>query len=427
MSVSSKPTTRRTPSASTQHTQSTPSAKTTVSTAAQTSKPNLVLPKYPSKTEETKMVQANPFGNSNQPSGLSTVPKGQSQNGQIERGRPSSGGAKTTLTSSGGASREWDPLISKKSGSVNGQIGQAVDKTASLRSAAGKAGTDAVQTNANQLETKHLTNESRVGEKDQPLRTVVTSEGKQVHVRDKKWQQHSTQYFGKEQRAASEVGFQETPGRVLQPSPNPKAPTTTPVKNAVLTQGGKELGPYQEHIFAMDKKGQIYSSDKPTSTDPSRTIQLEGNRRADVHHSSFLKGKGVAGAGELKTARDGTLGTLTDRSGHYEPTPKQTLQTMNELEKKGVNLQNTKFEMHRGPNVTTGMAEEFRQGAGSESLFKARHAVADQIKANGAGVRNTLNSAADTRALDVALKTTQSTPVANTVQSTPVRKKRNYG
>ena len=53
------------------------------------------------------------------------------------------------------------------------------------------------------------------------------------------------------------------------------------------------------------------------------------------HHSSFLAGQAVAGAGEMQV-RDGQIELVSDASGHYRPGSKQMLQTVQELERKKV-------------------------------------------------------------------------------------------
>lgn len=56
------------------------------------------------------------------------------------------------------------------------------------------------------------------------------------------------------------------------------------------------------------------------------------------HHSSFVSGGPVLGAGEIKTDKDGTLLSITSKSGHYKPTPVQFHTTLEFLEAHGVDL-----------------------------------------------------------------------------------------
>jgi RHS repeat-associated protein len=83
-------------------------------------------------------------------------------------------------------------------------------------------------------------------------------------------------------------------------------------------------------IFVMDEAGSIYAS-------PTQTL-------GKFHHSSFLSGKAVASAGELK-AVNGVIQEVSRKSGHYQPSVKINSQIMTELKNKGVdvtNIQETK-------------------------------------------------------------------------------------
>ena len=75
-------------------------------------------------------------------------------------------------------------------------------------------------------------------------------------------------------------------------------------------------------IFVMDAEGNIYA----------------GQHRVGLfHHSSFLAGRAVAAAGEMKVS-GGTLVELTGKSGHYAPTDDQMHQMLQELAGAGVVL-----------------------------------------------------------------------------------------
>ncbi len=79
----------------------------------------------------------------------------------------------------------------------------------------------------------------------------------------------------------------------------------------------------ERSIFVMDGKGNLYASD----------AQEVGR----LHHSSFLAGQPVAGAGEI-TVRSGEIEYMSDRSGHYTP-PGECLDQVREyLRKEGVSL-----------------------------------------------------------------------------------------
>ncbi|MFB7724463.1 hypothetical protein [Nocardia sp. NPDC056100] len=76
-------------------------------------------------------------------------------------------------------------------------------------------------------------------------------------------------------------------------------------------------------IFVMDKNGSIYAS------------LYHGP--GEFHHSSFLAGAPVAGAGELQVA-NGELRLITDASGHYRPGPDFTKQVIEEMRRQGLTI-----------------------------------------------------------------------------------------
>jgi hypothetical protein len=204
-------------------------------------------------------------------------------------------------------------------------------------------------------------------------------------------QQPRTQYFDEEQRRDHQVALNEG---VLE---NEKGK---------LAEGS--------HVFVMDGEGQIYAKE----TQEALTQVDDQGRVAHVHHSSFLAGGEVAGAGELRVGKDGELKEINDGSGHYKPGEVQTKQTLETIEEQGVSLDNVKFTqargLDRGQDKTTGMAKEFLQGQVTpeeklhreqqqaqgksvrdtskvmEQTFKGRHNVADEIKGQGESVRDRL-------------------------------------
>lgn len=76
-------------------------------------------------------------------------------------------------------------------------------------------------------------------------------------------------------------------------------------------------------IFVMDEYGNLYASSK--------------HEVGRFHHSSFLAGGPVAGAGELAVTI-GRLLFLSDRSGHYMPDREHLEQVIARLRKGGVDL-----------------------------------------------------------------------------------------
>jgi hypothetical protein len=74
-------------------------------------------------------------------------------------------------------------------------------------------------------------------------------------------------------------------------------------------------------IFVMDGNGNLYAS-------------LE-QKVGHTHHSSFLGGEPVAGAGEIQV-HDGRLVAMTDQSGHYQPSAATNDQALQSLRNQGL-------------------------------------------------------------------------------------------
>ena len=81
-------------------------------------------------------------------------------------------------------------------------------------------------------------------------------------------------------------------------------------------------------IFVIDSKGQFYAG---------------SHIRGRFHHSSFLGGGAIQGGGEIKTNPEGKIIEISNKSGHYKPSKIQILNTLNLLEKAGVDLSQVKF------------------------------------------------------------------------------------
>ncbi len=84
-------------------------------------------------------------------------------------------------------------------------------------------------------------------------------------------------------------------------------------------------------IFVMDRHGNLYASN--------------GHAPGEFHHSSFLAGDSVSGAGEIKVV-DGRLELVSDQSGHYQPSEQMTANVFQELSRDGVDVSDVEFEKH---------------------------------------------------------------------------------
>lgn len=92
----------------------------------------------------------------------------------------------------------------------------------------------------------------------------------------------------------------------------------------------KHIG-QEDAIFVIDANGQFYAG--------SHTI-------GKFHHSSFLGGAAIMGAGEIQTNKEGRIIGLSNKSGHYQPSKEQIFNTLKVLEKAGIDLSTVKFTEH---------------------------------------------------------------------------------
>lgn len=82
-------------------------------------------------------------------------------------------------------------------------------------------------------------------------------------------------------------------------------------------------------MFVMDEHGNLYAS-----------LEQDVGR---LHHSSFLGGNPVAGAGELEV-RNGIPQVVSRKSGHYMPTVEQLLKVRDMLREQGIDVSGITFE-----------------------------------------------------------------------------------
>jgi hypothetical protein len=122
------------------------------------------------------------------------------------------------------------------------------------------------------------------------------------------------------------VEYDETPGSQLKTLVNISGGTltrndgsNTPVdtSNSVTFQTGKGW-----EIFVMSPTGELH---------------MASHKIGKYHHSSLLAGAPTAAAGSIK-AINGTIDSLNNKSGHYQPGPKQMRQVLHRLQKAGVNM-----------------------------------------------------------------------------------------
>jgi hypothetical protein len=70
------------------------------------------------------------------------------------------------------------------------------------------------------------------------------------------------------------------------------------------------------------------------------------------HHSSFLSGAPVIGAGEIQTDAEGKILMISSKSGHYKPTAMQLHNTFDFLKAHGVNLSKVKLIENNESGIT---------------------------------------------------------------------------
>ncbi len=81
-------------------------------------------------------------------------------------------------------------------------------------------------------------------------------------------------------------------------------------------------------IFVIGQDGRLYASSPPEGT---------------FHHSSFLGGGAVMGAGEIATDASGHIVRFSSNSGHYKPDDETVCRALQHLEDSGVDLWNVEF------------------------------------------------------------------------------------
>ncbi|MFD0672824.1 hypothetical protein [Cohnella sp. GCM10027633] len=183
----------------------------------------------------------------------------------------------------------------------------------------------------------------------------------------------TTFYANEEQRAKYGRGFDES-GHMTNKTDGSQLSTIGAEKGAV--RGSKA----DRHIFVMDGEGGFHTNDvikenkgrskqikdqrkdeiRGLADEPEKQQMLRGQQLPNMerfHHTSFLAGEDVAGAGELQV-RDGQVELVSDASGHYQPESRQMMQTVQQLENNHVPVEQLgvefigkpQFESEIGPD-----------------------------------------------------------------------------
>jgi hypothetical protein len=169
--------------------------------------------------------------------------------------------------------------------------------------------------------------------------------------------------------------------------------------------GIRAAGSAGGHLYAMSPQGQIYSADMASEWEkggmqgPAATVKkvkgtyqsadpgAESAEATTFHHSSFLAGGDVAGAGEIR-AHEGILSMISNASGHYRPGPEYVMQTLNQLEAGGAATDQARVRLmgdltaqgYDASKEVTAAVGEFKQTGGSRDELLKRHRVLGELR-----------------------------------------------
>jgi hypothetical protein len=121
-------------------------------------------------------------------------------------------------------------------------------------------------------------------------------------------------------------------------------------------------------IYVMDSGGKIYAHRHMVSR---------------FHHSSFLAGGDVAGAGEIKVER-GELKGISNKSGHYRPGPEHLVQVLQELRSRGVKLEGVAATVYGLDPNNPGIPQDYPGGA-AQFLEDQEHRLGQGAGAGAGG------------------------------------------
>jgi hypothetical protein len=113
------------------------------------------------------------------------------------------------------------------------------------------------------------------------------------------------------------------------------------IKDGLLYQGNK-LFDSRDHSTVFSGKGWAIFV-----TSPSGQLYAGSHKAGQFHHSSFLAGRQIMAAGELRVER-GVLQVITGKSGHYKPTIEQLIAGVRELQKRGARMDAARIKLFNG-------------------------------------------------------------------------------
>lgn len=133
---------------------------------------------------------------------------------------------------------------------------------------------------------------------------------------------------------------------------------------------------------------------------PSDTFFTNSHRRGGFHHSSFLSGGNVRGAGEWKVV-DGELRIINGKTGHYQARITELQDTIRLLQKKGLSLHNTSVIVWKNPGANPELAHamDFLQdpqylqySAFGTTSWQKKPAVEKRVRQNFIGCTHRFNN-----------------------------------
>jgi hypothetical protein len=110
------------------------------------------------------------------------------------------------------------------------------------------------------------------------------------------------------------------------------------ISGGTISQNGKEYDTKDSFTMTSGRGSAIYVMD------PNGKFYAGPHMAGRFHHSSFLAGGAVAGAGEMQVTA-GKLTKISNKSGHYNPNEYQVFQTLAQLQSQGVDLNNVSLEL----------------------------------------------------------------------------------
>ena len=158
----------------------------------------------------------------------------------------------------------------------------------------------------------------------------------------------------------------------------------------------EERKPYQLEF----KEGLIWQNQSPYDTsseetifsgkgwaifviDPKRQFYAGTHEIGRFHHSSFLGGSAILGAGEMQTDANGRLIALSNKSGHYQPSREQLLNTLLTLKQANIDLSQVKLiEYTREGRLIFESAQQFLDSYGSPNHVKEIQHTYDEFVSN---------------------------------------------